>query len=103
MELATLAGGCFWCLEAVFEQLRGVAGVTSGYAGGHRPLPGFLPRRGVPPRLLPPQPEPGLLPRGGGAQGGEAPQALFREAEAARELTRPYEPLHGRPPRLPAR
>jgi peptide-methionine (S)-S-oxide reductase len=33
-ELATLAGGCFWCLEAVFEQLRGVAGVASGYTGG---------------------------------------------------------------------
>ena len=39
MDLATLAGGCFWCLEAVFEQLRGVAGVTSGYAGGHVPHP----------------------------------------------------------------
>ncbi len=34
-ELATLAGGCFWCLEAVFEQLEGVESVTSGYAGGH--------------------------------------------------------------------
>jgi peptide-methionine (S)-S-oxide reductase len=33
-ELATLAGGCFWCLEAVFEQLKGVSTVTSGYAGG---------------------------------------------------------------------
>src|SRR6516162_1388279 len=33
-ELATLAGGCFWCLEAVFEQLRGVEKVESGYAGG---------------------------------------------------------------------
>jgi peptide-methionine (S)-S-oxide reductase len=33
-ELATLAGGCFWCLEAVFEQLKGVSAVTSGYAGG---------------------------------------------------------------------
>jgi peptide-methionine (S)-S-oxide reductase len=33
-EFATLAGGCFWCLEAVFEQLRGVSTVASGYSGG---------------------------------------------------------------------
>jgi peptide-methionine (S)-S-oxide reductase len=33
-EVATLAGGCFWCLEAVYEQLRGVEKVESGYAGG---------------------------------------------------------------------
>jgi peptide-methionine (S)-S-oxide reductase len=35
LQVATLAGGCFWCLEAVFDQLKGVASVESGYAGGH--------------------------------------------------------------------
>ncbi len=35
MEKATLAGGCFWCLEAVYEQLKGVESVVSGYIGGH--------------------------------------------------------------------
>jgi peptide-methionine (S)-S-oxide reductase len=33
-EIATLGGGCFWCLEAVFEQVRGVEKVVSGYSGG---------------------------------------------------------------------
>lgn len=34
-SLATLGGGCFWCLEAVYQQLEGVERVVSGYAGGH--------------------------------------------------------------------
>jgi len=40
-ETATLAGGCFWCLEAAFDQLRGVASVESGYMGGHLPDPTY--------------------------------------------------------------
>ncbi|HEU5300096.1 MAG TPA: peptide-methionine (S)-S-oxide reductase MsrA [bacterium] len=40
-EVATLAGGCFWCLEAVFDQLQGVEDVVSGYAGGHVPNPTY--------------------------------------------------------------
>lgn len=34
-EIATLAGGCFWCVEAVFQNLNGVSAVESGYIGGH--------------------------------------------------------------------
>lgn len=41
MELATLGGGCFWCLEAVFENVKGVQKVTSGYAGGHKSNPTY--------------------------------------------------------------
>ena len=41
METVTLAGGCFWCLEAVFQQLKGVTKVTSGYAGGTVPNPSY--------------------------------------------------------------
>src|SRR5262245_20910580 len=40
-ETATLAGGCFWCLEAVFEQLQGVQKVESGYAGGQTQNPTY--------------------------------------------------------------
>jgi peptide-methionine (S)-S-oxide reductase len=41
MEVATLGGGCFWCLEAVFRELRGVDRVVSGYAGGPEPEPTY--------------------------------------------------------------
>ncbi len=34
-EIATLGGGCFWCIEAIYERVRGVVKVTSGYSGGH--------------------------------------------------------------------
>ncbi|MDT5157697.1 MAG: peptide-methionine (S)-S-oxide reductase [Acidobacteriota bacterium] len=40
-ETATLAGGCFWCLEAVYKELRGVERVVSGYAGGQTPNPTY--------------------------------------------------------------
>ena len=40
-ETATLAGGCFWCLEAVFERLRGVERVVSGYTGGGARQPSY--------------------------------------------------------------
>lgn len=40
-ETATLGGGCFWCLEAVFSELRGVERVVSGYAGGAFPNPSY--------------------------------------------------------------
>ena len=41
LQTATLAGGCFWCLEAVFDEIKGVHGVESGYAGGHVPNPSY--------------------------------------------------------------
>lgn len=41
LEVATLAGGCFWCLDGVFRDLRGVEKVESGYAGGHDPNPTY--------------------------------------------------------------
>jgi peptide-methionine (S)-S-oxide reductase len=40
-ELATFGGGCFWCMEAVFERLEGVASVTNGYAGGKKENPTY--------------------------------------------------------------
>jgi peptide-methionine (S)-S-oxide reductase len=40
-QTATLAGGCFWCLEAVYDNLLGVIDVVSGYSGGHVPDPTY--------------------------------------------------------------
>src|SRR4030042_1020971 len=40
-EVATLAGGCFWCLEAVYDQLKGVLNVVSGYSGGQVSNPSY--------------------------------------------------------------
>ncbi|GGG29248.1 peptide methionine sulfoxide reductase MsrA [Caldovatus sediminis] len=40
-EVATLGGGCFWCLDAVYRDLEGVRRVVSGYAGGHVPNPTY--------------------------------------------------------------
>ncbi len=41
LETAVLGGGCFWCLEAVFDELDGVQSVESGYAGGRNPNPTY--------------------------------------------------------------
>ena len=41
MEIATLGGGCFWCIEAVFARLNGISNVISGYAGGLTPDPTY--------------------------------------------------------------
>jgi peptide-methionine (S)-S-oxide reductase len=41
MQQALFGGGCFWCTEAVFLQLKGVNHVVSGYAGGHTPNPTY--------------------------------------------------------------
>jgi peptide-methionine (S)-S-oxide reductase len=40
-EVITLGGGCFWCLEAVFDELAGVVSVESGYSGGPKPNPTY--------------------------------------------------------------
>jgi peptide-methionine (S)-S-oxide reductase len=40
-QQATFAGGCFWCIEAAFERVRGVESAVSGYAGGHVDDPGY--------------------------------------------------------------
>jgi peptide-methionine (S)-S-oxide reductase len=40
-EVATLAGGCFWCMEAIYKNVRGVQRVLSGYTGGHKVNPTY--------------------------------------------------------------
>ncbi len=40
-EITTLGGGCFWCLEAVYDEMKGVESVESGYMGGRRPNPTY--------------------------------------------------------------
>lgn len=41
METATFAGGCFWCTEAIFKRIKGVASVMSGYSGGSMDSPDY--------------------------------------------------------------
>lgn len=41
LETATLAAGCFWCVEAIFDDLKGVEDVVSGYSGGHKENPTY--------------------------------------------------------------
>ena len=53
LETATLAAGCFWCVEAVFDDLKGVEDVVSGYSGGHKENPRirrFVPKRPAMPK-----------------------------------------------------
>jgi peptide-methionine (S)-S-oxide reductase len=41
LQTATIGGGCFWCLEAVYLEMKGIEKVVSGYAGGHKPNPTY--------------------------------------------------------------
>ena len=41
LDTATFGGGCFWCVEAVYQQLKGVVSVASGYSGGQRENPSY--------------------------------------------------------------
>jgi methionine-S-sulfoxide reductase len=41
MQVATFAGGCFWCTEAIFKRLKGVSNVMSGYCGGETENPSY--------------------------------------------------------------
>ena len=48
LQAATLGGGCFWCLEAVYQELVGIHSVVSGYAGGHLANPTYEAFRNLP-------------------------------------------------------
>ena len=41
MNLITIGAGCFWCVEAIFNQIAGVSDITSGYCGGEHPNPNY--------------------------------------------------------------
>lgn len=41
VDTATFAGGCFWCMEGAFQQIKGIKAVISGYSGGNEPNPGY--------------------------------------------------------------
>ena len=41
LNLATLGGGCFWCLDSVFSRIKGVSSIKSGYSGGSLPYPTY--------------------------------------------------------------
>ena len=41
MQVATLGGGCFWCIEAIYNDMKGVSSAVSGYAGGHTKNPTY--------------------------------------------------------------
>ena len=41
LELATFAGGCFWCMVSPFDEIEGILQVVSGYTGGHEPNPTY--------------------------------------------------------------
>ena len=80
-EPATLAGGCFWCLEAVYKELRGVVRVVSGYAGGHVPDPTYRALLEVFFTIH----DPTTLNRQGGDVGTQYRSAVFYHSPAQRE------------------
>ncbi|WP_430645799.1 peptide-methionine (S)-S-oxide reductase MsrA [Agromyces sp. GXS1127] len=107
MESFVLAGGCFWCLDAVYRTLRGVHEVVSGYTGGTTPNPSYelvctgatghaeVVRVGFDPEVLPREVvldvfftlhDPTQLNRQGADVGTQYRSAMFFDGEAQREL-----------------